>query len=63
MTNYEFYDRLRAMLAERIVQEGDNLARGLAVDFPDYRRRCGCIAGMQDALADAKEIHDQLTGG
>lgn len=63
MSNYLFYDQLRKKLGDQVIEEGDQLARGLASDYPIYRERCGRIAGMQLALDYAQEIHDSLTRG
>ena len=63
MSDYRFYDMLRADIAAEIDERSHSVALGLATDYADYKHRVGVIDGMRESLVRAEEIFKKLTGG
>ncbi|MBM7047567.1 hypothetical protein [Rhizobium lusitanum] len=49
-------NRAREELGEIIGTKSEAVAGNIAVDFPDYKYRCGEIAGLNTALEVLSEI-------
>ena len=62
MSDYRFYDMLRAQLNEEITAKAGDVAIGIATDYADYKLRCGRIEGLREALACAEDVFKKITG-
>jgi hypothetical protein len=49
MASHGFPERLKDKVDEEIAEEHDRLAKGLAADWPDYKKRCGFVEGLKRA--------------
>lgn len=58
----EFWRRLRAKIAEMQKTNRDNLARGMAVNFSEYRYWCGYEQALQDVLDVSADTIKRLAG-
>ena len=61
MSDYVFYDRLRALLSEQIVEESEQIVSGIVGNWDDFKSRVGHINGMRTALVRAEEVFKRLT--
>ena len=50
---------LRAQLTERIALLTEQIASGISVDISDYRKRCGHLDGLREAIAFLDEIEKE----
>lgn len=52
----EFERELRKRIGERLIETGENLAKGSAQSFEDYRETVGEIRGLRRALELIEEV-------
>jgi hypothetical protein len=55
--DHNFAAALRGLVAEERVEEERRVSAGMAADWPDYRYRCGILAGLKKL----ETIIDRLT--
>ncbi len=58
----EFHRRLSKLLAEQREQRSQSVLTG-AMDFPEYRRQCGYLKGLQDVADWCEEIETNMRQG
>lgn len=61
MSDYRFYDLLRAELSEQILEESAQIASGIVGDWADFKSRVGHINGLRSSLVVAEEVFRKLT--
>jgi len=52
MTEQTFVEAYRSSLQRKIAQLSDATGHGSAKSFEDYRRKCGRVEGLEDALTE-----------
>ena len=58
----ELYRLLETEYGDLLERYAAELVSGRAIDFADYRYRCGKIAAIKDALSIAKTANKRLIG-
>lgn len=66
-----FYEQDHPALANTLIGKlrteernyANQVASGLAADWPDYKARVGYLQGLRDAIALCEEVQKTLTGG
>ncbi len=56
------YEKILDAASQVMADRMEQLTRGIAADYTDYRYRVGYLAGMHDLLKIAKEAQEEILG-